>query len=65
MVATLIGIDVGTTATKAVLIDLGGRRLAEFARPYPISRPAAGAAEQDPADWMRGVMQSGAGHPGN
>ena len=61
MVATLIGIDVGTTATKAVLIDLGGRRLAEFARPYPISRPAAGAAEQDPADWMRGVLDALAG----
>ena len=61
MVATLIGIDVGTTATKAVLIDLSGQRLAEFARPYPISRVTPGAAEQDPADWMRSVLDALAG----
>ena len=61
VVATLIGIDVGTTATKAVLIDLEGRRLAEFARPYPISRPTPGAAEQDPADWMDCVLGALAG----
>jgi len=53
---TLIGIDVGTTAVKAVLVDQTGNRLAEFSRSYPISRPAPGAAEQDPADWMAGVF---------
>ena len=53
---TLIGIDIGTTAVKAVLLDLGGTRLAEYVRPYAISRPAPGAAEQDPADWMAGVL---------
>lgn len=52
----LAGIDVGTTATKAVLIDLAGRRLAEFVHRYPIHRPEPGAAEQDPADWMDGVL---------
>ncbi len=65
MVATLIGIDVGTTAVKAVLIDLHGNRLAEFSRAHPISRPSPGAAEQDPADWMAGVtgaLQSFAAH---
>ncbi len=53
---TLIGIDVGTTAVKAVLIDLEGRRLADFVRAHPTSRPSPGAAEQDPADWMAGVL---------
>jgi xylulokinase len=53
---TLIGIDVGTTAVKAVLIDLIGKRLAEFERRHPMARPAPGAAEQDPADWMAGVL---------
>lgn len=56
--ATLIGIDVGTTALKAVLIDLDGNRLAEFSRPYPMSRPAPGAAEQDPADWMAALLDA-------
>lgn len=53
---TLVGIDVGTTAIKAVLIDEAGERLASFSRPYPLSRPAPGYAEQDPRDWMDGVL---------
>jgi xylulokinase len=56
--ATLIGIDVGTTATKAVLIDLNGRRLADFGRPHPMRRPEPGAAEQEPRDWMTGVLEA-------
>src|SRR3569833_1680596 len=58
VVPTLIGIDVGTTAVKAVLIVLFGFRLAEFSRPHPMHRPEAGAAEQDPADWMGSVLDA-------
>jgi len=54
--ASLIGIDVGTTAVKAVLIGLDGRRRAEFEQAHPTSRPAPGAAEQDPHHWMAGVL---------
>lgn len=54
--ATLIGIDVGTTATKAILIDQEGRRLAAFSRPHPMSRPAEGHAEQNPDDWHQSVL---------
>jgi xylulokinase len=53
---TFIGIDVGTTAIKAILIDAKGNRLDSFARPYPIARPLEGHAEQDPRDWMDGVL---------
>ncbi|HVY50863.1 MAG TPA: FGGY family carbohydrate kinase [Devosia sp.] len=53
---TLIGIDVGTTAVKAVLLDAAGLRLGEFSRPHAMSRPEPGAAEQDPREWMAGVM---------
>ena len=53
---TLIGIDVGTTATKAVLVDEHGEKLAGFVHPHPTSRPQSGYAEQDPADWMAGVL---------
>lgn len=48
----LVGIDVGTTAVKAVLIGLDGTRLAEFAQGYPTARPAAGLVEQTPEDWL-------------
>jgi xylulokinase len=54
--ASLIGIDVGTTAVKAVLVDLKGRRLAEFEHHHPTGRPEPGAAEQDPEGWMAGVL---------
>ena len=64
MAATLIGIDVGTTAVKAVLIDLHGNRLAEFSRLYPMLRPGPGVAEQDPAEWMAGVMEALGGFAG-
>ena len=53
---TLIGIDVGTTATKAVLIDERGERLAGFALSHPTRRPQPNHAEQDPLDWMAGVL---------
>lgn len=53
---TLIGIDVGTTAIKAILIDAKGNRLDSFGRPYPMARPQDGYAEQDPRDWMEGVL---------
>jgi xylulokinase len=54
--ATLIGIDVGTTATKAVLIGETGERLAAQMRPHLMTRPAEGHAEQDPQDWMTSVL---------
>ena len=52
----LIGVDVGTTSVKAVMIDTKGQRLAEFSAPYPTHHPAPGWVEQDPEDWLRLVM---------
>ncbi|WP_434621065.1 xylulokinase [Tabrizicola sp. M-4] len=54
----LIGIDVGTTSVKAVMLDAAGRRLADFAAGYPTMRPAPGRAEQDPEDWLRLVRRA-------
>jgi xylulokinase len=54
--STLIGIDVGTTATKAVLIDANGERLAGYVHAHATDRPHPGYAEQDPSDWMAGVL---------
>ena len=52
----LIGIDVGTTAIKAVLMSIEGERLADFMRPVTMLRPAPGLAEQDAEEWMDGVL---------
>lgn len=54
--ACLIGIDVGTTAIKALLIDASGQRLAEFSRPVAMARSAQGLAEQNADDWYDGVL---------
>lgn len=52
----LVGIDVGTTAVKAILFDLAGGRLAEFTRRIAISRPSSDRAEQNPHDWLNAVL---------
>lgn len=51
----LIGIDVGTTSVKAVMITLKGMRVAESVAPYPMTRDGE-RAEQDPQDWLRLVL---------
>ncbi|MBA2598873.1 MAG: hypothetical protein H0V00_19810 [Chloroflexia bacterium] len=44
---SLLGIDVGTTACKAVAFDLAGRPLAAAAREYPLRTPHPGWIELD------------------
>lgn len=44
---TLLGLDVGTNSTKAVLFDLEGRELATASHPYPLLTPQPGWVEQD------------------
>ena len=47
----VIGYDVGTGGSKAVLLNLEGELLAEEFEPYPVHYPDTGFAEQDPEDW--------------
>lgn len=44
----IIGMDIGTTSTKAVLFDLDGNIVEVAHRMYPIIRESADAAEEDP-----------------
>ena len=53
---TIIGIDVGTTTVKALLLTTDGKQLDRFAESYPTSRPASGIVEQDPEDWLDRVV---------
>jgi xylulokinase len=54
----LIGIDISTTATKALLIDAHGVVRAVAASEYPYSTPRPLWAEQDPANWWQGTLDS-------
>ncbi len=58
MAEYLLGIDVGTTGTKAVLVDPSGRVAARATHEYPLHTPRPGWAEQDPADWWRGTVSA-------
>ena len=46
-----MGIDVGTSAVKAVLVDEAGSVLDQASAPLSVSRPQALWSEQSPADW--------------
>ena len=49
----MIGLDVGTTAVKAIRIDEDGNVLARAEEPYPLSSPHPGWSEQEPEDWWQ------------
>lgn len=51
----LIGVDVGTTATKAVLYDEDATIIGHFIKEYPIYRDPRGMAEQEPEAIFRAV----------
>ena len=46
-----IGIDLGTSAVKLLLVDEKGTIHKEVNREYPLYFPQPGWSEQDPADW--------------
>ncbi|MFI7425455.1 gluconokinase [Micromonospora sp. NPDC049836] len=46
--AVVLGVDIGTTSTKAVAYDTGGRQLAAHSIGYPLDEPQPGYAQQDP-----------------
>ncbi len=52
---SLVGLDVGTTGCKAIVVDLNGKVLAEAYREYPLSHPQPGWAELDPAEVLEKV----------
>lgn len=47
----LIGIDLGTSATKTILFGIRGEIIAEASKDYPMYQPNNGWAEQDADDW--------------
>ena len=54
----LLGIDVGTSATKTVLFDENGRVTASASQEYPLYQPENGWAEQRPEDWADAVLNT-------
>lgn len=47
-----LGLDLGTSGLKALLLDAEGRVLDSAEAGYPTARPHPGWSEQNPADWL-------------
>ena len=54
----LIGIDVGTTGTKTILVDEQGNQLASALEEYPLYTPQPKWAEQEPEDWWQATTNT-------
>ncbi len=50
-----IGIDLGTSSVKAILMASNGTIINTASKSYPIYYPKEGWSEQDPEDWHRAV----------
>ena len=51
-----LGIDLGTSSVKAILVDGTQAVLASASRALAMRRPASGWSEQDPEDWLAATL---------
>jgi xylulokinase len=58
MESLLLGIDVGTSSVKAVLVDLRGKLHAVGQAEYPLHHIRPAWVEQDPEDWWHGTCKA-------
>lgn len=54
----VIGVDLGTSAVKALLLDRDGAVAAEASREYPLYRDHSGWSEQEPEDWVTAALEA-------
>ena len=55
--ANLLGIDIGTSGCKVVLVDENGTLIRSAGAEYPLSVPQPMWSEQNPEDWWQGVLK--------
>lgn len=56
--AVYLGVDIGTTSTKAVLLGKGGEVISAHHVEYPLYSPTPATAEQDPDEIFRAVVEA-------
>ena len=66
----IVGLDIGTTSTIAIVMTPSGEVLGSASRPATLSSPEPGFAEADPAQWwanacevLRGALNATQGKP--
>src|SRR6202050_2672452 len=55
-----LGIDIGTSSVKTVLVDERETLVAQASMPLTVARPQPLYAEQDPQDWWQAAVAAGA-----
>ena len=58
MAQHFLGIDVGTTAVKALVVDEHGSVVGDAEGPQELSVPKPGWSEQNPSDWWDGTVSA-------
>ena len=53
-----VGIDLGTSAVKVLVIDADGATVAKTRAPYPLKHPAPDRTEQSCADWWQATCDA-------
>lgn len=53
-----LGIDIGTSSTKTLLIDETGAVRGQATAEYPVLTPRAGWTEQDPEEWWQATVKT-------
>ncbi|HYM70144.1 MAG TPA: xylulokinase [bacterium] len=56
--AVLLGLDIGTTGAKALLVTDAGEVLGSASKEYPLDTPRPGWAEQNPGHWWEAAIAS-------
>jgi xylulokinase len=54
----LLGLDLGTSSVKALLMGEDGGALGDGSAPYPVRAPRPGWAESSPEDWWSAVLEA-------
>ena len=54
----LLGVDIGTTGAKTILMDASGRLLASASEEYPLLTPQPKWSEQDPMRWVEAALNT-------
>jgi xylulokinase len=49
----VLGLDLGTSGLKGILVDKKGKIVDEASSDYPLLTPKRGHSEQDPKEWFR------------
>lgn len=58
MMKYAIGVDLGTSSVKVLLVDQNGQVVSSVSKSYPLMQPHPGYSEQDPEQWVEKTVQA-------